>query len=295
MVTLKNDKLSIGINTMGAELTSILNLNTNEEMLWQGDPTYWKRQAPILFPIVGSVWNNKYIYNGITYEMSQHGFARDMEFTLVSNDEQTAVFELQSSEATKKMYPADFVLQISYTLIDNTVKVGWLVSNKNEKDIMHFQIGAHPAFNYKGYNPDADIQGWLSLRPIDFTYRLSKITEKGCISNDITEIKYDNEYHDIAIKKDTFKDDALILEDSQTSHITLLDANRVPYLRMIFDAPVVGLWSPRKDEYAPFVCIEPWYGRCDTVGYDGEFAHRDWMLHLNPQESFRTSYIITIL
>ena len=70
MVTLKNDKLSIGINTMGAELTSILNLNTNEEMLWQGDPTYWKRQAPILFPIVGSVWNNKYIYNGITYEIT---------------------------------------------------------------------------------------------------------------------------------------------------------------------------------------------------------------------------------
>lgn len=294
MVTLKNEHISIGINTMGAELTSILNLKTNEEMLWQGDAKYWKRQAPVLFPIVGSVWENKYTYNGKSYEMSQHGFARDMEFSLVAHDENTAVFELQSNEETKKVYPADFVLQISYTLIDSTVKVSWIVSNKNESETMHFQIGAHPAFNYKGYNPDAETQGYFSLLPVDFTYRLSKITEKGCVDKNITEIKYD-EHCIIPIKKDTFKDDALILEDSQTSHVTLLDANRTPYLRMIFDAPVVGLWSPRKDEYAPFVCIEPWYGRCDSVEYNGEFADRDWVLHLKPLESFRTSYSIDIL
>ena len=213
MDTLQNDFIRIEVNTLGAELYSLFNLKTGEEMLWQGDPAYWKRRSPVLFPIVGSVWENKFLYNGKQYEMSQHGFARDMEFSLTEKSDSRVTYELHSSEATKELYPADFVLKISYELIGNSVKVTWQVVNNGEQD-MHFQIGAHPAFNYKGFNPDA---------------------------------------------------------------------------------PVLGLWSPARDSYAPFVCIEPWYCRCDKVGYKGEFAQRDWALHLRPHESFKTSYSIELL
>ena len=138
------------------------------------------------------------------------------------------------------------------------------------------------------------MQGFFSLLPVDFTYRLSTITEKGCIDDTVTSVKYDD-LCIIPITKSTFNNDALILEDSQATNVTLLDACKVPYLRMTFDAPVLGLWSPARDSYAPFVCIEPWYGRCDKVGYKGEFAQRDWALHLRPHESFKTSYSIELL
>lgn len=293
MITLQNEKIKIDVNRHGAELSSLFNKVTGEEMLWQGDPVYWKRRSPILFPIVGSVWDNRYIYNGKSYELSQHGFARDMDFELIAESEERVVYELRSNEATKKLYPGDFILQIGYEISENSVKVIWNVQNTGN-EALHFQIGAHPAFFYKEFNPDAEVQGYFSLRPIDLSYRLSTIKEKGCIDGEITEVKYD-EYCLIPITKSTFNNDALILEDSQASSVTLLDANRTPYLKLSFDAPVVGLWSPVRNGYAPFVCIEPWYGRCDRIGYDGEFADRDWVMHLKPNESFKTYYTIEIL
>lgn len=293
MTILQNEHLRITVHPHGAELQSICNLANGNEMLWQGDPTYWKRRSPVLFPIVGSVWNGCYTYNGKKYEMSQHGFARDMDFTLVKETESSVLYELTANEDTRARYPGEFVLQIGYELHGNIVKVIWNVRNIGNQD-MHFQIGAHPAFFYKNFDPEAPVQGYFSLLPVDKTFRLSTITKKGCISDAITEVKYD-ELCLIPITKDTFRNDALILEDSQTSNVTLLDANHTPYLRLEFDAPVVGLWSPKKDDYAPFVCIEPWYGRCDRVGYEGEFARRDWMMHLRPLESFATSYTIEIL
>ena len=293
MTTLQNDKLKICVNKHGAELSSIFNIATGEEMLWQGDPAYWKRRSPVLFPIVGSVWENRYMYDGKTYELSQHGFARDMDFELISESDNSVFYELRSNDTTKTLYPGDFILQIGYEITDNSVKVIWNILNIGN-EILHFQIGAHPAFFYKGFNPDADVQGYFSLRPIDLTYRLSTIKEKGCIDGEITEVKYD-EHCIIPITKNTFNNDALILEDSQVSSVTLLDADRTPYLRLSFDAPVVGLWSPVRNGYAPFVCIEPWHGRCDRIGYNGEFADRDWVLHLKPNESFKTYYTIDIL
>lgn len=292
MKTIQNDFLQISVNSHGAELSSIVNLKTGAEMLWQGNPEYWKRRSPVLFPIVGSVWNNRYLYDGKIYEMSQHGFARDMDFTLIEESETKLIYELCSDECTKKIYPADFTLQIGYELNDNTVKVIWTVFNAGNNE-MHFQIGAHPAFNYQNFNRGAEIQGYFSMLPVDRKYRLSTIVERGCIDDKIIEKKYD-EYCIIPITRNTFDNDALILEDSQASNITLLDATKKPYIKLVFDAPVVGLWSPAKNDYAPFVCIEPWYGRCDRVGYDGEFAQKDWMLHLLPDESFKTSYLIEL-
>ena len=292
MEHLENDFIKISAKHQGAELTSIFNKLTGEEMLWQGDPTYWRRQSPVLFPIVGSVWNNRFRYNGTEYEMNQHGFARDMDFVLKEKNETSILFELRANENTKKLYPADFCLEIGYELMEHTVKVIWNVKNNGSND-MYFQIGAHPAFNYKNFNPKADIQGYFSLLPIDTNYRLSTITEKGCLGDEITKIYY-KEHCIIPITKDTFNNDALILEDSQVISVELLDSNRTPYIKLSFDAPVVGLWSPAKQGYAPFVCIEPWYGRCDKVGYEGEFPKRDWTFHLAKQDSFKTHYTIEL-
>ena len=293
MKTLSNEYIQISVNELGAELTSIILLATGEEYLWQGNPAYWKRQSPILFPIVGSVWNNQYRYNGVQYSMNQHGFARDMVFTPFDYAPDTLAFQLCSSPETKQLYPADFVLKVIYSLEGKGVKITWIVENTSN-DTIHFQIGAHPAFNYRNFNPEASVQGYFSLLPVDTTYRLSTIKDKGCIDDSIITTRY-TEHCIIPITKSTFNNDALILEDSQAVIVDLLDAQRNAYVRLSFDAPVIGLWSPACNSYAPFVCIEPWYGRCDRVGYEGEFANRDWMQHLTKGESFRSAYTIELL
>lgn len=83
------------------------------------------------------------------------------------------------------------------------------------------------------------------------------------------------------------------MEHSQLNRVTLCDNDKNPYLTVAFDSPLVGLWSP-PSKNAPFVCIEPWYGRTDKVNYDGTFESKDWMNTLKPGETFKAKYSITI-
>lgn len=141
MKTISNEQLTIQVSPHGAELCSIF--ANGKEYLWQADPAFWKRHSPVLFPIVGSVWENEYRNEGITYTLSQHGFARDMEFTLVSEKEDEVRYQLMSNEETLKKYPFPFCLEIGYRIQGKQIEVIWEVKNTGDKE-MHFQIGAHP-------------------------------------------------------------------------------------------------------------------------------------------------------
>ena len=144
MKTLKNTALTLNISLHGAELTSIRD-SFGREFLWQADPAFWKRHSPVLFPIVGSLWDKHFRVNGREYEMGQHGFARDMDFRLVSEREDEMWFELNSSPETLAKYPYKFTLRIGYRLEANKIHVMWKVSG-DDSQTMWFQIGAHPAF-----------------------------------------------------------------------------------------------------------------------------------------------------
>ena len=144
MKTLKNTALTLNISLHGAELTSIRD-SFGREFLWQADPAFWKRHSPVLFPIVGSLWDKHFRVNGREYEMGQHGFARDMDFRLVSEREDEMWFELKSSPETLAKYPYKFTLRIGYRLEANKIHVMWEVSG-DDSQTMWFQIGAHPAF-----------------------------------------------------------------------------------------------------------------------------------------------------
>lgn len=290
--TIQNSFLTISVNSYGAELCSICNNKTGWEYLWQADPTYWKRHSPVLFPIVGSVWNGKYRENGLTYSMSQHGFARDMEFVLIKHTDNELRYRLVDNEVTHEKYPYCFELEIGYRLIDSEIQVMWQVHNPADID-MNFQIGAHPAFNFKNYDEQAEVQGYFALNPQTDSLQLTVIGEKGCV---VPEKKnYELPNGEISIRKTTFNGDALVFENNQVNEVTLMDASHKPYVQLSFDAPVVGLWSPAQDSYAPFVCIEPWYGRCDTVNYTDSFQNKDWMQHLAPKGTFNSTYSIKLI
>ncbi|MDL2215413.1 aldose 1-epimerase family protein, partial [Dysgonomonas sp. OttesenSCG-928-M03] len=144
METLYNELLTVKVSSLGAELSSISNNNTKQEYLWQADPAFWKRHSPVLFPIVGGLRNNEYRNNGIPYTMTQHGFARDMNFELLYNKPEEVFYQLESNSETLSKYPFPFLLKIGYRLIENKIEVLWEVQNTGVST-MYFQIGAHPA------------------------------------------------------------------------------------------------------------------------------------------------------
>ena len=138
MVELRNEQISIIVSEKGAELQSIKSTN-GKEYLWQADPKYWNRHSPILFPIVCSVNNETYRVDGKEYHLPRHGFARDMEFKLIGKSERKVTFALESNQDTKKVYPYDFTLSVSYTLEDNKIGVIWHVLNTDKQEIIRSQ------------------------------------------------------------------------------------------------------------------------------------------------------------
>ena len=185
-------------------------------------------------------------------------------------------------------YPYKFRLQVGYRLTGETVTVIWRVTNTDDRDI-YFQIGAHPAFYYPDYGSDGE-RGYLWFdREDSFTYL--RIGDGACAS--LTPHSQPLDGHLLRLDTHTFDIDTFIIEGSQLTSVALLDRERRPHLTMQFDSPLLGIWSPpRKD--APFVCIEPWYGRCDREGFEGEFRDRDHVNRLAAGQTFEASYKIII-
>ena len=289
MTILSNETLRVEVSAHGAELQSIR--KGDVEYLWQGDSRYWGRRSPVLFPIVGSVWEARYRVEGTEYQLGQHGFARDMDFTLVCATDTEVRYRLESSDETLAKYPYPFVLEIAYRLHGASIDVIWEVKNPSDKD-MYFQIGAHPAFFYPDYDPEKSGRGFFTF---DRTEGIEciRIKEKGCVD---AVTKWPLEMHEgvLKLEKDTFDAiDTIMVQDSQLKRVNMFKEDGTAWLSLSFDAPVVGIWSP-PGKVAPFICIEPWYGRCDRVGYEGEYKDKDWMNCLAPGEGFKSVYTIEI-
>ena len=290
MKTLSNDKVCIQIADHGAELVSIVANET--EYLWQADPKYWGRHSPVLFPIVGRVWDNTYRHKGSLYELGQHGFARDKDFQLTYEEDDALIYSLESDEDTLKKYPFPFVLEIGYRLKGNRIEVMWSVQNTGN-ETMYFQIGAHPAFYYRDLDPVTNERGFLDFGKNKKTLEFIFPTEKGCTPEKRETLTLNEGM--LELTPATFQCDTYIFENNQLKKITLTDKQKNPYISLEFESPLVAVWSPSvAHPDVPFVCIEPWYGRCDTVGYHGEFKDRRWMQALEPDKSFEASYSIVL-
>lgn len=286
---LQNDVLRLKVSTAGAEMQSIENLATGFEYLWHGDPKFWRRRSPVLFPIVGSVAGGSFTVDGVTYPMGQHGFARDMEFEPVDTDADDELwYRLESTPETLEKYPRRFRLEVGYRLVGERITVMWRVTNLDGRE-MHFQIGAHPAFMIPGFNPADTVRGYLA---IDNPAPVTEIIETGgCVGPRTRQLQLDSDGM-LPLEASTFADDALIIGGSSVRRVSLLDRDRRPVLTLLFHTPYVGLWAPAPD--APFVCIEPWYGRADSVGFTGEFRDRLAVNTLAPGATFTASYLIAI-
>lgn len=279
---LENDKLKLSVESHGAQLCSIS--SNTREYLWNGDPVYWGWHSPILFPFVGRLKNSEYLYRGKKYPMKQHGFARDMDFALEYKAEMEIWFRLTWTKETLKIYPFKFVLHIGYRLEDNKVSVVWKVENQGS-ETMYFAIGGHPGFYCPINTQDKQEDYYLEFDRTSIEY--CHIDAEGLLQKDryqlpLTDCRYQ-------LTEDTFKKDALVIETNQTNKISLCTPDQKPYVTVTFDSPSVGIYSPDKIK-APFVCIEPWYGRCDNVDFEGELKDREHEQKLKAGEEFCVFY-----
>lgn len=290
---LNNDEIEIKINSFGAELKSLVDQKTHTEYMWEGNPVYWKRTSPVLFPLVGSLKGGKYSYDGREYFMSQHGFARDMEFQMINRSDDEIWFALLYNEETLLKYPFRFRLEIGYRLEKRTVQVLWKVKNMEDTK-MYFCIGGHPAFRCPLY-PDEERSSYFIKIEAKDKIISRRIVGDGLVGEILDEYKLDDGL--LSVKDDLFDKDALIIENNQIHQVQLLNAKKEPYLTVKFETPLFGIWSPVKadvKEPAPFICIEPWYGRCDSQQSDGKLENREWGNVLEGNSCFEADYTISI-
>jgi len=298
ITALDNAFLRVGIAEHGAELVSVFDKKENGEMLWQADPACWGRHAPILFPFVGRPYDGKFRYRGKTYPMGQHGFARDMAFIRVRADDTEAVFVLTDSPETRAVYPFAFRLQVSYEIEDNRIAVGWKVTNPSDREPLLFSIGAHPGFRvpFDGQERKEDYRilffGPEGKRLQKIAYKL--ILPDGSGVDDTHIYAMDIPETGLPAREELFEKDALILENGQVSAAALIRPGGKPYIRLSCpDFPFFGLWS-KPGAHAPFICLEPWYGRADGAGFSGELQDRVGEIMLEPGEEFETGYDIFV-
>jgi len=284
---IKNKFIKAKINSFGAELNSLKRVDTDLEYIWQGNPQYWNRHSPVLFPIVGRLNNDSYTYKNQKYNMTQHGFARDKEFDLIRNEDDFIEFKLSNDEKSLEIYPFLFDLFISYKLEQSKLIISYEVKNKSDDNIL-FSIGAHPAFNWPLYDEKKE-DCFFELKNIKSTKRYF-LNEKGLLCNSIDLEISENK---MPLNEDLFKDDALVFNDSNIKQIIFKNSQNKYFVKLDFEKfPYLGLWS--KSSGAPFVCIEPWFGVADEVDCSQNFEDKKGLISLEKDEIFSCFYSIEV-
>jgi len=269
IVAISDSKLSAQVSAAGAELVHLQDRD-GSDLLWDGDPAFWTGRSPLLFPIVGEVKGNRIRVGGASYEIGRHGFARTSTFALVSSGAARCTWRLEASEATRRQYPFEFRLDVTYAIAGGALHMTAEVTNRGD-GIMPASFGFHPALRWPlpygkpreaheivfEHDEPAPIR-----RPID-----------GLLSS----AQHPTPVHDgrLALHDSLFEDGALVFDTLASRSLVYGDALRVSFPRM----PHLGIWTKPG---AGFVCIEPWQGHASPEGFDGELADKPGVVLLAP-------------
>lgn len=283
--SLNNRFISISVNKHGAELASVMQLNNHFEFIWNANPTVWNRHAPVLFPIVGKLKNNKISINGNLYEMTQHGFARDSNFELINKTEKSLTFLLKSNLETLEKYPFEFHFYIiySFTEISNQLKITYKIKNNSTVE-MPFSIGAHPGFRL----PIPDLNQYeINFNSLNNLER--HLLEDGLFNDKTENIKLEN--HTLKLNTALFDKDAIVLKNCTTKKIALKHHFSNYEVSCEFnDFNDLGIWAKKGNQ--EFICLEPWLGYSDNIESDYEIADKKGIIILPVNETFEASYFL---
>lgn len=287
MITLENELLKASFVQKGAELQSLKSKTSDMEYIWDANPKDWAKHSPVLFPIVGALKDNQYAYQGEQYELSRHGFARDMEFELESKSADSVVFKLNSSAETKKVYPFDFSFSIVYTLKSHGLSCTYKVYNPATSDLL-FSVGGHPAFATP-VNENIRYEDYFLRFNQDEALSINKISDN-LISEEIKSIPLKDKT--LPLTHELFYEDALVIKSLKSNKISLQNKVNTHGLHFSFEGfPFFGIWAAKD---ANFVCLEPWCGIADSVNHSGQLSDKEGIIILSAEESWQRTWQIDI-
>jgi len=289
LIEIKNDYLYIKIDSLGAELKSIQSISDNHEYLWQGSDNSWKRSAPVLFPIIGGLNQDRYLYEGKSYELTSHGFARDREFKILRKNNNEVLFSIEETEQSLKVFPFAFQLIIGYKLERNRLTISYSLLNKNNKTML-FSIGAHPGFN-------CPLEKKLSYTDYKLVFEQNEHSEKRNKADNVLTGKREKFLigeKEIHLNYKLFQNGALLFDDLKSNTISLESKKGKRKVLMNFKGfPYFGIWSWGETS-ADFICLEPWYGIDSTKDDDPEWEKKEGLVSIDAGQTFEASYSLEI-
>ena len=262
MITISNEFLTATFSEVGAELKSLK--CDGQEYIWYGDPKFWTGSSPVLFPICSGLKDDEFIYEGKTYKLQKHGFARRATFDVETVDGNAATFLLSSKNCPQDNYPFQYEFRIIYTLVGKKVNVEYNIRNLTDGD-MYFSAGAHEAYlcseGIENYEIIFDQKESLDAYQLDGPL-LSFDTKNYGINTDTLQL--DNSL---------FDNDCLIFKNLNSRGVILRNKTTDQKIKVKFEEfPFLLIWTVPG---APFVCIEPWCGITDPINTNKQFSQKE--------------------
>lgn len=288
MFPIESSELKAIIQPKGAELTSLVHKESGLDYMWSGDPAFWGKHSPVLFPIVGTLKNNQYLYKDRSYELGRHGFARDQPFAVETHTADAITFLLKSSEATLKVFPFPFEFRIRYTVLHNTLAVTYEVTNTGSEE-MYFSVGGHPAFKLPLTAGTSYDDYYLQFDQVEDAPRWP-ISPEGLIAT--TPLPLLQQCNRLPLTKALFHKDAVVLKGLKSTRIAILSDHTPRGLEMDFPGfPFFGIWAAKN---ADFLCLEPWCGIADGVGASQQLTEKEGINKLQAREVFTRTFTVGV-
>ena len=280
--------MSVSARAIGAELTNIKS-SDGREYLWQGDPAFWAKQAPLLFPIVGNFPDKEYTHLGKTYAMGNHGFISTREFTCVHSTATEMSFEFSSDETSRAIYPFDFKVGLHYALVGKSLKVGYNVVNTGS-EILPFSIGAHPAFR-------TPLDAGETRSDFDLIFEKSERINRHLVKANNTASgetePFLKDQKQLPLTAELFEKGAIVLKDHLSRKVMLKSRKTGHFVELSFSGfPYLGIWSPKGE--TPFVCLEPWYGVIGADASDKNILNKEGIQKLAIGKTFLAEYQVNV-
>lgn len=279
IIKLFSEGYEVALNTLGAELNSYRNPQ-GKEFVWNSDPKHWLRSSPLLFPTIGNVRDGRTIIEGTEYEMPKHGFCKESEFEVLSQKEDEVTFLLAASDNTRKHYPYEFELRLTYKLCGSHLHMTYQVLNKDSR-LLYYHIGAHP-----GFMCPAEAGEVLTDYVLEFEHeeRLEATVydlQNMCFSSTNRRL-FAEKGRVLPLTVEMFDNDAVLFAHTNSHAVTLMNPGTGRGVRMAYpDFASIAFWTPAGGK-APFVCLEPWNGAAIYDDEDNIFAHKRDILTLDP-------------
>lgn len=289
---LTNKELTVGFTTFGGTMTSIKDTD-GTEYLWQGDKKYWSGQAPVLFPICGSIRNDHaFLRNGKETRMPRHGLIRKKEFSLAGKTDTSITFSIENTAEMLEQFPYAFRVQTNYSLRGKSIVVTYTVENRSAEP-MPFQIGGHPGFNCPLRDGESYEDYYLKFEEKENCTVPTQLPESGLVDTQHrTAFLKDTDTLDL--RHDLFHVDAITLDELKSRSVRLLSRKSSGGVRLDFpDFPILILWSSAND--GPFIALEPWHGISTCTDESDIFEEKRGIVTVAPGEQKSFQFTITVL